>query len=391
MKKIRLSIVRFAPLLLILAFAATQYILIFRHKSPYLSDSYFYKHIFYQIKGDSYDLARQKVVSQVDLTNADEITINFFTKGEAYKNSLSFFTKRPLYPIFAVFVNLFTSNEFLDFVTPIFAAYLISIILTFYIFRLRLSYFFAIFATALFISFYPFLDWSTYFLTDTIGFAFWILQILFIYKFLKGGKLKFKYLFLGTLVFSLLNREQSLFILPMILLLYVLAFIFKLNKKIKLGILKLVITTSTIAIAYLLISLATAQKSISDTIIYTQNSYGLYNHSYKISETLKYLINAIIHSHIVFIGDLTRNHWWFVFFGLGFYGMLKLIFSRSVKKLIDLVIFSSIIASYISIFVYPVLSYRYFFPVVVGILYFSVNLIENFFGYQKNKLKYSTE
>ena len=156
-------------------------------------------------------------------------------------------------------------------------------------------------------------------------------------------------------------------------------------------ILKLVITTSTIAIAYLLISLATAQKSISDTIIYTQNSYGLYNHSYKISETLKYLINAIIHSHIVFIGDLTRNHWWFVFFGLGFYGMLKLIFSRSVKKLIDLVIFSSIIASYISIFVYPVLSYRYFFPVVVGILYFSVNLIENFFGYQKNKLKYSTE
>src|SRR3990167_10576462 len=118
MKKIRLSIVRFAPLLLILAFAATQYVLIFRHKSPYLSDSYFYKHIFYQMKGDSYDIARAKVVSQVDLTGADDITVNFFTKDEAYENSLSFFTKRPLYPLFAVFESLFVSDEFLNFATP---------------------------------------------------------------------------------------------------------------------------------------------------------------------------------------------------------------------------------------------------------------------------------
>src|SRR3990167_9768027 len=103
---------KYGALFLLLIFSTVQYLLILRHKSPYLSDSYFYKHIFYQIKGDSYDLARQKVVSQVDLTSADEITINFFTKGEAYKNSLSFFTKRPLYPVSAAIISMFISNEF---------------------------------------------------------------------------------------------------------------------------------------------------------------------------------------------------------------------------------------------------------------------------------------
>src|SRR4030065_1472832 len=181
MKNIRLYSVKFFPLLFILVFAVTQYLLIFRHKSPYLSDSYFYKHIFYEIKGDSFDLARQKVVSQVDLKGVDDITVNFFSNDEAYRNSLSFFTKRPLYPLLAAFVSLFASNEFLDFVIPVFVAYIASIILSFYIFRQGLYFFFAIFSTSLLISFYPFLDWSTYFLTDTNGFAFWLLLLFIIY------------------------------------------------------------------------------------------------------------------------------------------------------------------------------------------------------------------
>ena len=384
MQKFKRITANYLPLFLLLVFAAAQYILIFRHKSPYLSDSYFYKHIYYEIKGADYETAKSKVTSQINLAGADDITVNFFTKDEAYKNSLAFFTKRPLYPLFAAFVSMFGSNEFLNFAIPVFIAYLASIIFSFYIFRERLSYFFAIFATALLVSFYPFLDWSTYFLTDTIGFVFWMAQIFFIFKFLKEGKSIFLFSFLALLILSFFNREQSLFILPMLFLLYILGLALRLPRKIKIGILKLLIATGAVTIAFLLISLATGQKSIWDTILYTQNSYGLYNHSYKISETLKYLINSIIRSHAAFFGDLTRNHWWFVFFGLGSIGILKIFFSRSRKKLIDIVIFSSAIASYISIFIYPVLSYRYFYPVVVGILYFSVNLIENFFGYQKN-------
>ena len=379
MKKIRLSIVRFAPLLLILAFAATQYILIFRHKSPYLSDSYFYKHIFYQIKGDSYDLARQKVVSQVDLTSADEITINFFTKGEAYKNSLSFFLKRPLYPVSAAIISMFISNEFIAFVIPVFVAYIASIVFAYYFFKQGLSFFFAIFSTSLFISFYPFLDWSTYFLTDTIGFAFWLLQLFIIYRYLIKGESKLLIFFLGSFSISLLNREQSLFILPLLIVLLLLMILFRIRKKEIIRGISLIISTLMVAGIYFLISSVTNQRTPLETIIYTQNSYGLIQREYTIFETFTYMTDAIKRSHIAFIGDLTRNHWWFVFFGLGIIGILKTFFFGTKKRLIDLLLLSSGIASYASIFIYPVLSYRFFFPVVIMVIYFGSRAIFDFF------------
>jgi len=76
---------------------------------------------------------------------------------------------------------------------------------------------------------------------------------------------------------------------------------------------------------------------------------------------------------------LTRYHWWFVFFVLGIIGALRTLFFDTKKRLIDLLLFSSGIASYISIFLYPVLSYRFFYPVVVMMIYFSSKLIQDFF------------
>ena len=379
MKNIRLYSVKFFPLLLILVFAVTQYLLIFRHKSPYLSDSYFYKHIFYEIKGDSFDVAFKKVVSQVDLKGADDITVNFFSNDEAYKNSLSFFTKRPLYPLLAAFVSLFASNEFLDFVIPVFVAYIASIILSFYIFRQGLSFFFAIFSTSLLISFYPFLDWSTYFLTDTIGFAFWLLLLFIIYKYIKKGESKLLIFFSGSLSISLLNREQSLFILPLLIILLSLMTLFRIrNKEIIRGI-KLIIFTLIVVGIYFLISTVTKQRTLLGTINYTQNSYGLFQRDYTFFETVTYMSDAIKRSHIAFIEDLTRHHWWFVFFILGIFGIIKVFCLNSKRQLLDLLLFSSAIASYLSIFFYPVLSYRFFYPVLTTLLYFSSKLIREFF------------
>ena len=70
---------RYAAFFILILFSALQFILILRHKSVYLSDSYFYKHIFYQIKGDSYILAKEKIISHVDLDRADKITRKIFT------------------------------------------------------------------------------------------------------------------------------------------------------------------------------------------------------------------------------------------------------------------------------------------------------------------------
>jgi len=379
MKNIRLYSVKFFPLLLILVFAVTQYLLIFRHKSPYLSDSYFYKHIFYEIKGDSFDVAFKKVVSQVDLKGADDITVNFFSNDEAYKNSLSFFTKRPLYPLLAAFVSLFASNEFLDFVIPVFVAYIASIILSFYIFRQGLSFFFAIFSTSLLISFYPFLDWSTYFLTDTIGFAFWLLLLFIIYKYIKKGESKLLIFFSGSLSISLLNREQSLFILPLLIILLSLMTLFRIrNKEIIRGI-KLIIFTLIVVGIYFLISTVTKQRTLLGTINYTQNSYGLFQRDYTFFETVTYMSDAIKRSHIAFIEDLTRHHWWFVFFILGIFGIIKIFCFNSKRQLLDLLFFSSAIASYLSIFFYPVLSYRFFYPILTALLYFSSKLIRGYF------------
>lgn len=383
MKKIRLYLIKFSPLLLILAFAATQFVLIFRHKSPYLSDSYFYKHIFYEMKGNSYQQAQKKVISQVDLTGADDITINFFTKDETYRNSLSFFTKRPFYPTSAVIVSIFTSSEFLAFALPVFVAYMVSIILSFYFFKRGLTYFFSIFSLGLLISFHPFLDWSTYFLTDTIGFAFWLAQLFIIYRFFKNENSQLLLIFIALLTISFFNREQSLLIIPLLLVLWSVLKIFGYSSKEKLRIAKLFLTSLIVAGIYLLIALLTGQKTLLETLVYTQNRYGLFQNEYTLPQTLGYLRDAISRSHVVFVGDLTRHHWWFVFFILGAFGIFKLLFKDAKKKFIDFLIFSSGIASYISIFLYPVLSYRFFFPVVIMMIYFASKVISDFFQNEK--------
>ena len=331
------------------------------------------------MKGDSFNEARAKILSEVDLQNSDEIAINIFEDKKAYENSYSFFTKRPLYPFTARIVDVLVKQEYLAFIIPVFFAYVGSVILNFYFLKIGLTYFSATFTLALFISFYPFLDWSTYFLTDTIGFLFWTMQLIFIYKHILAGNIKWLYFFVLTLAVSLANREQSILMTILLLFVYLMSYLFKFEKKIIKRCVTLLIASIFVSALYILALVVLGKPTIIETIIYTQNQYGLTQNTYKLGETLKYWFETITLAHFVFIADLTRHHWWFTFFAISLMSIFKTLSSVTKKRFIDLLVLASGVASYLAIFFYPVLSYRFFYPVVIMIVYFSSKFIFEFF------------
>lgn len=370
--------IRHLALILLIFFASMQFFLLLRHKSTYLSDSYFYKHIFYEIKGDSFEVARRKVVSQVDLLKADEVSKNFYIEENSYKNSLSFFLKRPLLPVMAVILSFIVKSEYLSFLIPIFISYIGSIIISYYFFIRGLNFPLAVITTALLVAFYPFLDWSTYFLTDTIGFLFWMIQLLLIYIYLsKRGQL-YLYLFLFSLILSLALREQSVLMLPLLFFGYLFAFTHRNLKSYLPQLKKMARFSFLIVMIYFLQSILFSQKNLLDTIIYTMNNYGLYEKSYSLKEIILFQVSAVVRAHIGFLRDLISHHWWLFFTFLGVIGVVHTLLFQKKQSIISLLILSSAISSYLSIFLYPVLSYRYFFPVLIAIIYFSVKLFESY-------------
>jgi len=367
----------FLILTFLIVFSSVQFLLILRHKSPYLSDSYFYKHIFYQFQGFSFQRSRELVLNQINFNKTDKIVQNIFLNQAVYLKTYGFFEKRPLYPFVAYLFNIIFQNEYLAFLIPVFISYLGVILLSFYFFHQELNKFFSVFAASLFISFYPFLDWSTYFLTDTIGTFFWLVQLLFVYKFLTTGKTKWFYFFLSSLIISFLNREQSILMLPLLVLSIVIAKFYVVERMKSLY--QSAIITFLLVILYILTSLLTRQKNILDTIIYTMNSYGFYSNSYSFSQILNYLIEAVLKAHTTFIRELISHHWWFVFSIFAVFGVIKT-FLVSKPSIVDILLICSALASYLAIYIYPVLSYRFFFPIVITVIYFAANFISDFFS-----------
>lgn len=371
------------PLLLILSFAGLQFILILRHKSPYLSDSYFYKHIFYEIKGDTFNTARSKILSEIDISKADEVSKNLYLNESAYKNSLSFFTKRPLYPFIASLISYVISSTYVAFLIPVFISYIGSIILSSYFFSKALNYSFSIVATALLVAFYPFLDWSTYFITDTIGFFFWLSQLFFIYKYLTRGLKQYSHFFLICLPMSFFLREQSTLMLPILAMIYLHTSVNKSMELYRKPVLRLLLSTLLVVIIYLLIQKLTNQKNLIDTITYTMNNYGFYSYTFSITQIIAFHIKAVIRAHVGFIQDLLRHHWWFLFSTLSILGVFLEFVTKRKQSIISALILYSALSSYLAIFLYPVLSYRYFFPVLIAIILFSVKFFENYTNFIK--------
>lgn len=353
---------------LICLYSALQFILILRHKSPYVSDSYFYNHIVYEFKGDTYHTSRNKVLSKVEINPIDKITQNIYFNSEQYQDSYGFFSKRPLYPF-----TVFLLNKLFDLETsmllPVFVSYLGLILVSFAFLSKRLNLFWASFGTFTFMSFYPFLDWSTYYLTDTIGAFFWMLQIYFIYKLLSTKKNFWLLSFIIISIIALTNREQSL-LMPVVS--FALWTITKIKKdRLAKHILPVVFASVIISATYLVVSLKYFHKNLISTITYTMNDYGLLNNEFSSREILNYLINSYIKSHVALFNDLLAHHLWAVFALSSIIGV-----SMALKKIkiIDVIMIASALGSYLAIYLYPVLSYRYFFPLVISICYFATFL-----------------
>src|SRR3989344_4633836 len=253
------------------------------------------------------------------------------------------------------FSNVFGTSEYISFLAPVFLSYLAIIFLVFRLTENSLGQFWSVLTTALFISFYPFLDWSTYFLTDTIGAFFWLLLIILALNYILSKKRKWIYLFSFVQIVSLLNREQTLLMPALFLIFLIIGKLTNLPSSIRSYEVKLLALSSAIAAVYILTSLIFKQKNIIDTIIYTQNNYGLFNNNYSFGQTVFYLLRAVIESHAAFLKDLVQHHWWATLFLLSNLAIIQYFINGKKGNPIDVMIISSGAASYLSIFLYPVL------------------------------------
>lgn len=375
----------FCVLLCVLAF--TNLFLLLRHKSPYLSDSYFYQHIYYSYQGDGFDTAYQKTLQKIDVTRLDPIEANIFLDKKVYKDVLGFFIKRPLYPLFAFLLNRLGFSEFAAFLIPEVLGYIGCVVLVFLLFSLHFKNLFALVGSFMFISFYPFVDWSTYFLTDTIGAFFWFLQMVLGYYYLKSGNKKYLWSFLLALILSLLTREQSLLQFITFILFYI--FFAKTNKVLRMARIKNILSMTFVSlVVYMILSYLTHQKNIIDTLVYTYNSYGLYSREVSANSLIGFLIQSIVSFHRALIVDIFHYRSWLYTLLLACYGLYMFLTRK--KDLIAGLIFCSSFASYAGAFIYPVLSYRYFFPLVFGIIFFALFSVNSYFALDQENREQKT-
>lgn len=360
--------IRLFLFLTILLIANLESFLLLRHKSPFISDSFFYRHIVYQYLGNDYNQARNRVIETLP-AKLDQISSNFFYNDSNYRKALKHFTKRPFYPWLVGITYRFTNQEYLSFLLPQLLALNIVLIASIYLFRQGLTVAGAIISTALLAAFPPVIEWTTYFTGDIIGASFWLLQIALLFKLIQKPKeTNTKIIFMAVLILSLLNREQSLLMNLVVPILY-LSIKSQPTKRILATVWKL---TVLISIIYLSVLKLTEQYTILDTISYLRNNYGLSENVYTFSQNIPFILQSIVYAHQSFLMDLIHHRWWLA---ITLTGIIGAVFAMKRPKIIDAVMLASAIGSYAAIFIYPSFGYKYFFPIVISLIYFSIKLI----------------
>ena len=385
---IRKSVLKYFPLIFLLLLASLEFILLLRHKSPYMSDSYFYQHIYYQMQGDSYGEAHDKILKKLDVNKLSNIEKNMFFNADKYQYSLSRYVRRPLYPFMALLTNFIVRNDYLAFLLPVFVSYLGVIAITYLLFRYRFDLFWSTLGTLLFMRFYPYLDWSTYFLTDTIGAFFWMLQIYLIIKYIIKPQSLILIVYVISLILSLLAREQSVLMILIVVGVFIINKIYQQKNEKFSTYKKLFIASSIITIIFFIINTVFKFPSLYDSWIYLQSNFGYNNQNYSLIETARFLWGELIKLHVGLVDELVRHRWWLIITFLGFYGTFLLFIKHKKTQLIDILIFVSALASYIGLIIIPYLTYRYFYPTIIGIIYFaiySINII--FYPKTADKIK----
>lgn len=365
-----------ALLSILLLVATAQYILFLKSKWSYTSDSLFYTHHFYKFQGSTYEEARQKVLTNYPIPWKDLIQQNIFINPDTYHKVEHVFAKRPLYPLVALLLNYFVSNEYLSFIFPIFLGYLGVIIFNFHFAKIRLGYLAATISTLALIAFQPFLYWSTYIMTDTTGTFFWLLQIYFIYLFLAKNKPLYLILFTVSLIISLFNREQSILLIPFLAITFIILKIKLLPRSFSSKIYKLFAATLLTSTLFMLGIKSLGQVTAWDNLKYIQSNYYLNDASFTFAETFLFYISSVLRAHYLAIYNIVKNPFYLLVSTVGMLGMYTVIKNarktRNPLATIDALFISSAFSSYLSIFIIPVFEYRFFFPVVISLLYFTL-------------------
>lgn len=370
-----------AVIIFLLLFATVQFILILRHKSPYISDTFFYQHKFYQLRGYTPQESYQKIISQVDLAKLDQTTARMLATFDSFNQTNEFFQRRLLYPLLVHLLNSFSRQEYLSFLLPIFLSYLGIVFLSYQLARVSQPPIFAALAGSMVVAFYPLLDWSTYFLTDTIGAFLWLLLIYFVYRYLTSPSPKLLKLYAVFLIIAFLNREQTLLLVPALLLFSLLLKIFKLRQVLtRIG--SVVLITIITSVIYLVVSTFWSTKSVLDNLAYMINNFTPTT-NYNFAAITTYLWQSFINSHVVLFFDITRHHWWFVITALGLTGIIRTLLAKKPHPL-DLLMISQGLASYLMI-LWPFLSYRFLIPAIIAVIYFSTKLLLEYFSKQEVK------
>lgn len=370
--------------LLLFIFASLQFLTILNSKWPYVSDSLFYKHNYYQFQGDTYVDARARVLKNHPIPWKDKVQQNIFNSEETYLIVYKTFTKRPLYPFMATLLTSIGISEHFSFVIPIFVAFMGIILFNFYLCKTRFNKFIATISTLMLVSFAPFLWWATFFMTDTIGAFFWMLQIFLIFLYLTKNKNIYLKLFLVSLIISFLNREQSMLMAPLIL---TLIFLLKTRNSAKTFITlntNLLKVTITAAVIFMFFIILLNQQTVWGNIIYIQNQYNLNDANFTFFETFLFYVSSVINAHSVFISNLIRSPIQILVLGVGLFGMAKTI-NLKIEKIedkivLDFIMISSAFASYLSIFLVPDFAYRFFTPLIISLIYFTLKYSITYFS-----------
>jgi len=370
-------------LVILLFVASSQYVVTIKNKWPYTSDSLFYIHNFYQIQGSSYEEARQRVLTNYPIPWKDKVQQNIFNDPQTYKKVYRVFTKRPLYPSIAFVLNYLVRSEYLAFILPIFFGYLGVIFINFHFVKIRLGYLSAVISSLLLIAFSPFLAWSTYIMTDTIGAFFWLLQIYFIFLYFTKNKLLYLKLFTASLIISLFNREQSILLILFLIIISVMIRTKVLPGSISNNNNKLLISTVIVSTLFMLGIKLFNQLTAWDNLIYFQSNYYLNSTNFTFTETFLFYTRQVMFAHYEAIQSIVRNPFYLLTFSLGLLGMCRI--SRDAKRtsaplvIIDALLVASAFSSYLTIFIVPVFRYRFFFPLVISLIYFAIKFATSYF------------
>jgi hypothetical protein len=385
MKSLNIFLFKNAFLFILIIVATILFFLVLSSKSAYFSsDSYLYKHFYYQFKGYTYNEARDRILNEIDVTNFDTATKNILLNEETYKISLNLVNRRVFYPYFAYLTGFFIANDYVNLLIPVYLSYIGVIILIYLLIKTNKSSVFSFCVALLFLSFYPYVYWSTYFLTYTIGTFFWMFNVFSAYKYLQEKGNQWLILYTLSLVVSLTNRETSILLLPFLIFIKIF-YLFKPNLKTHTAQLnKLLVSTILIVAGFFMFIFLFKQKNIMDAIVYNQNNFGLYNTNRSLIEVIQFWFNSVIYVHQGLLSDLLKHKLW------GSILLLTLvdIFIVKIKKInqLEIILICSAIASYCALLTYPILSYRYFFPVVVSLVYFFAEYIIYFVKFIKRLL-----